>query len=75
LASMPRSAAVDDSAPAGQSYIERPPVPALAGLVSSVWIQQVSADADPYKLRNIPNGGVELLCLAVRGERGLTIPA
>src|SRR4029453_14208456 len=36
--------------------------PALAGLVSSVWIQRVSPDADPYTHRNIPNGGVELLC-------------
>jgi AraC-like DNA-binding protein len=53
---------MDDPAPARQSYIERPPVPALAGLVSSVWIQRVSPDADPYTHRNIPNGGVELLC-------------
>ena len=60
---MLRTADVDDPAPAGQSYIERPPIPALAGLVSSVWIQQVSPDADPYTHRNIPNGGVELLCL------------
>jgi len=57
-----RTADVDDPAPAGQSYIERPPVPALAGLVSSVWIQQVSPDADPYTHRNIPNGAIELLC-------------
>lgn len=49
-------------APAGQGYVERPPVPALAGLVSSVWIQQVAPDADPYTHRNIPHGGVELLC-------------
>jgi AraC-like DNA-binding protein len=56
------TAGVDDPAPAGQSYIERPPVPALAGLVSSVWIQQIAPDADPYTHRNIPNGGVELLC-------------
>jgi AraC-like DNA-binding protein len=59
---MLRSAGVDDPVLAGQSYIERPPVPGLAGLVSSVWIQQVSSDADPYTQRNIPNGGVELLC-------------
>jgi AraC-like DNA-binding protein len=59
---MLRTADVDDPAPAGQSYIERPPVPALAGLVSSVWIQQIAPDADPYTHRNIPNGGVELLC-------------
>jgi AraC-like DNA-binding protein len=48
--------------PGGQSYNERPPVRALAGLVSSVWIQQVAPDAQPYTHRNIPNGGVELLC-------------
>jgi AraC-like DNA-binding protein len=48
--------------PGGQSYVESPPVPALAGLVSSVWIQQVAPDAEPYTHRNIPNGGVELLC-------------
>jgi AraC-like DNA-binding protein len=59
---MQHSADVDDLAPAAQGYLERPPVPALAGLVSSVWIQQVSPDADPYTHRNIPHGGVELLC-------------
>jgi hypothetical protein len=32
----------------GQSHVERPPVAALAGLVSSVWIQQVAPDAEPY---------------------------
>jgi AraC-like DNA-binding protein len=47
---------------AGQVYIERPPVPALAGLVSSVWVQQVAPDAAPYTHRNIPHGGVELVC-------------
>jgi AraC-like DNA-binding protein len=50
------------AAPAGQGYVERPPVPALAGLVSSVWIQQVAAGADPYAHRSIPHGGVELVC-------------
>lgn len=35
---------------------------ALASLVSSVWIQQVASDAEPYTQRNIPSGGVELLC-------------
>jgi AraC-like DNA-binding protein len=59
---MQPSARVDDAAPAGQGYIERPPVPALAGLVSSVWIQQVAPDADPYMHRSIPHGGVELVC-------------
>ena len=59
---MLRTADVEAPAPASQSYIERPPVPALAGLVSSVWIQQVSPDADPYTHRTIPYGGVELVC-------------
>jgi AraC-like DNA-binding protein len=45
-----------------QSYVERPPVAPLAGVVSSVWIQQVAPGAEPYTHRNIPNGGVELLC-------------
>ena len=45
-----------------QSYVERPPIAALAGIVSSVWIQQVAADAEPYVQRNIPSGAVELVC-------------
>jgi AraC-like DNA-binding protein len=49
-------------ASAGQGYIERPPVPALAGLVSTVWVQQIAPDAAPYTHRNIPHGGVELVC-------------
>jgi AraC-like DNA-binding protein len=49
-------------ASAGQVYIERPPLPALVGLVSSVWVQQVAPDAAPYTHRNIPHGGVELVC-------------
>ncbi len=53
----------------GQSYVERPPVPALAGLVSSVWIQQVAPGAEPYTQRNIPSGGVELVCRAGAAPR------
>ena len=52
----------DRPAPLGQSYVERPPDAALAGVVSSTWIQQVAPDAMPYAQRNIPTGGVELLC-------------
>jgi AraC-like DNA-binding protein len=55
--------------PATQSYVERPPVAALAGLVSSVWIQQVASGAEPYTQRNIPSGGVELLCRAGAAPR------
>jgi AraC-like DNA-binding protein len=46
-----------------QTYHEQWPVPALAGLVSTVWVQRVAADAAPYTHRNIPNGSVELRCL------------
>jgi len=53
---------VDGPGPGGQSYVERAPVAALAGLVSSTWIQRVAPDAEPYTQRNLPNGGVELLC-------------
>ena len=41
-------------------YVERAPVPALAGLVSSAWIRR--AGDEPYVRRNVPNGAVELLC-------------
>jgi AraC-like DNA-binding protein len=59
---VPRTTDIDDPAPTGQSYIERPPVPELAGLVSSVQIQQVPPGSAPYTHRNIPHGGVELVC-------------
>jgi AraC-like DNA-binding protein len=52
------------SAPAvdGQSHVERPPIPALRELASSVWVQQIGRDAAPYVHRHIPNGAVELVC-------------
>ncbi|GAA1824620.1 DUF6597 domain-containing transcriptional factor [Actinomadura chokoriensis] len=52
------------SAPAagGQSHVERPPVPALRGLASAVWVQRVGRDAAPYVHRHVPNGAVELVC-------------
>lgn len=62
----------------GQSYVERPPVPGLRRLVSSMWIQQVARDAAPYTHRQIPNGAVELLCTlgsAPRVVGPLTEPA
>jgi AraC-like DNA-binding protein len=46
----------------GQSYVERPPVPALRPLVFSVSVQQVGRDAAPYVHRRIPHGAVELVC-------------
>jgi AraC-like DNA-binding protein len=41
-------------------YVERAPVAALAGIVSSAWIQR--AGGVPYVQRNVPNGSVELRC-------------
>src|SRR5579875_2430432 len=43
-----------------QSYVERPPVPALADLVRVTWIQRTGDE--PYVQRNLPTGGVELHC-------------
>ena len=39
-------------------YIERFPLPELAGLVRTVWVQQTGLQ--PYLQRNLPTGGVEL---------------
>jgi AraC-like DNA-binding protein len=44
----------------GQSFRERPPAPALAGHLASLWIQSVAADAPPYTHRTIPHGSIEL---------------
>jgi AraC-like DNA-binding protein len=52
----------DGLIPGGQSYVERAPVSALADLVSSVRIQRIASDAEPYIHRRIPNGSVELMC-------------
>jgi AraC-like DNA-binding protein len=46
----------------GQRHVERAPVPVLRGLVASVWVQQVDADAAPYAHRHVPSGSVELVC-------------
>lgn len=40
------------------SYVERPPVPGLAGVVRTVWIQRTSEAA--YVQRHLPTGGVEI---------------
>jgi AraC-like DNA-binding protein len=45
---------------ATQTYRERRPAQHLAGLVSSVWIQQVAADGEAYEHRTVPNGSVEI---------------
>lgn len=52
---------VDAPPVGGQSYVERRPVPALAEFVSSVWVQQIAADAGAYRQRNLPTGGVEVV--------------
>src|SRR5690349_19572923 len=41
-----------------ESYIERPPLPELAGVVRTVWIQRTGPAA--YVQRHLPTGGVEL---------------
>ncbi len=41
-----------------ESYVERPPLPALAGVVRTVWIQRIG-DVD-YLQRHLPTGGVEI---------------
>jgi AraC-like DNA-binding protein len=45
---------------AGQSYVERLPVPALADLVSAVFIQRIAPGGHPHRHRHTPNGSVEL---------------
>lgn len=45
----------------GQSYRERRPAPAVAGHLSSVWVQRVSPDSAPYTHRTVPHGSIELL--------------
>ena len=44
-----------------QTYVERVPLPALAGRVRTVWVQRTGPQ--PYVQRNLPTGGVELQCL------------
>ncbi|GAA4061692.1 helix-turn-helix domain-containing protein [Nonomuraea soli] len=41
-----------------ESYVERPPLPQLAGLVRTVWIQRTGENA--YVQRHLPTGGVEM---------------
>jgi len=52
-----------DGLPTGsQSYVERAPAPALAGIAASVWIQRVAPEDGPYAHRDVPNGSVDVLC-------------
>ncbi len=41
-----------------ESYVERPPLPGLAGVVRTVWIQRTGETA--YLQRHLPTGGVEI---------------
>lgn len=41
-----------------ESYVERPPLPALAGVVRTVWIHRTGEAA--YVQRHLPTGGVEI---------------
>jgi AraC-like DNA-binding protein len=43
-----------------QEYVERAPARALAGLVSTAWVQAVAAGAPAYVQRHVPSGAVEL---------------
>jgi AraC-like DNA-binding protein len=43
-----------------QTYVERLPLPVLAGRVRTVWVQ--TTGPVPYLQRNLPTGGVELHC-------------
>jgi AraC-like DNA-binding protein len=44
------------------SYVERIPMPALVGVVASVWVQSIAADTQPYVHREIPHGGFDVVC-------------
>ncbi|WP_020659800.1 DUF6597 domain-containing transcriptional factor [Amycolatopsis benzoatilytica] len=39
-------------------YLERPPLPELAGVVRTVWLQRTGGE--PYVQRHLPTGGVEI---------------
>ncbi|HEX4705720.1 MAG TPA: AraC family transcriptional regulator [Pseudonocardiaceae bacterium] len=42
-------------------YSEHAPTPALADRVSSVWCQRISAGAQPYRQRVVPDGSADVL--------------
>jgi AraC-like DNA-binding protein len=42
------------------SYVERPPLPGLAGVVRTVWIHRTGEAA--YVQRHLPTGGIEIHC-------------
>ena len=51
-----------DAGSATQRYVERAPIPGLADVVSTVWIQEVTRDSPAYLHRNLPHGGTEIIC-------------
>jgi AraC-like DNA-binding protein len=54
-----------------ESYVERPPLPGLAGVVRTVWIQRTGGVA--YVQRHLPTGGVEIH-FPIGGHPGLVGP-
>jgi AraC-like DNA-binding protein len=52
----PPPASLDDA----ESYVEQLPLPALAGRVRTVWVEQ--SGPRPQVQRNLPTGGVEVQC-------------
>lgn len=55
------------SAVSSQRYCERRPRPELAGILSCVWIQEVSAEGPAYEHRTVPNGCSEIACVLDTG--------
>jgi AraC-like DNA-binding protein len=46
-----------------QTYRERLPVPALADVLSCVWVQRVSPAGPAFEHRTVPNGAIEIVCI------------
>lgn len=55
-AGSPPPGSMDDA----ESYVERLPLPALAGRVRTVWVER--SGPRPQVQRNLPTGGVEVQC-------------
>jgi hypothetical protein len=55
------------SAVSSQRYCERRPRPEFAGILSCVWIQEVSAEGPTYEHRTVPNGCSEIACVLGTG--------
>lgn len=60
---MPGMVAVEAGPESAHGFDERRPAPALAGVVSSVWVQRLASDTTPYTHLTVPNGSVELRCV------------